>query len=86
MRAHLDLQGGAPAGIMLPIHWGTFNLALHPWEEPAEGTVAAARQAGAPLAVPRPGEPFEPAAAHVHVVEPGERRCSRNGVPIEWQT
>jgi L-ascorbate metabolism protein UlaG (beta-lactamase superfamily) len=62
MRAHLDLQGGAPAGIMLPIHWGTFNLALHPWEEPAEGTVAAARQAGAPLAVPRPGEPFEPAA------------------------
>jgi L-ascorbate metabolism protein UlaG (beta-lactamase superfamily) len=62
MRAHLDLQGGAPAGIMLPIHWCTFNLALHPWEEPAEGTVAAARQARAQIAVPRPGEPFEPAA------------------------
>ncbi|WNE99832.1 MBL fold metallo-hydrolase [Streptomyces luomodiensis] len=61
MRAHVDLQGGDPAkGIMLPIHWGTFNLAPHPWEEPAEGTVTAARAAGANVAVPRPGEPFEP--------------------------
>ncbi|QLH25108.1 MBL fold metallo-hydrolase [Streptomyces sp. Rer75] len=61
MRAHLDLQGGEPSrGIMLPIHWGTFNLAPHPWEEPAEGTVAAARAAGARVAVPRPGQPFEP--------------------------
>ncbi|WP_432039422.1 MBL fold metallo-hydrolase [Streptomyces cucumeris] len=61
MRAHLDLQGGEPArGIMLPIHWGTFNLAPHPWEEPAEGTVTAAEAAGASVAVPRPGLPFEP--------------------------
>lgn len=27
MRAHLDLQGGEPRGVLLPIHWGTFNLA-----------------------------------------------------------
>jgi L-ascorbate metabolism protein UlaG (beta-lactamase superfamily) len=61
MRAHLDLQGGDAAhGVMLPIHWGTFNLAPHPWEEPAEGTVAAARRAGARVAVPRPGQPFQP--------------------------
>jgi L-ascorbate metabolism protein UlaG (beta-lactamase superfamily) len=58
VRAHQDLRGG----LMLPIHWGTFNLAPHPWEEPAEGTVAAARAVGARVAVPRPGEPFEPAA------------------------
>ncbi|MGW2354121.1 MBL fold metallo-hydrolase [Actinacidiphila glaucinigra] len=58
VRAHQDLRGA----IMLPIHWGTFNLAPHPWEEPAEGTVAAALAAGARVAVPRPGEPFEPAA------------------------
>ncbi|GDY57918.1 hypothetical protein SVIO_085410 [Streptomyces violaceusniger] len=45
---------------MLPIHWGTFNLAPHPWEEPAEGTVRAAKEAGATVAVPRPGQPFEP--------------------------
>jgi L-ascorbate metabolism protein UlaG (beta-lactamase superfamily) len=61
MRAHVDLQGGT-GGIMLPIHWGTFNLAPHPWADPAEGTVAAAGVAGARIAVPRPGEPFEPAA------------------------
>lgn len=58
MRAHLDLRGE----VMLPIHWGTFNLAPHPWAEPAEGTVAAARAAGARVALPRPGEPFEPIA------------------------
>ncbi|WKX73352.1 MBL fold metallo-hydrolase [Streptomyces sp. XD-27] len=61
MRAHTDLQGGTPTGIMLPIHWCTFNLAPHPWEEPAEGSVAAAERAGATVAMPRPGQPFEPA-------------------------
>ncbi|MEV4740925.1 MBL fold metallo-hydrolase [Streptomyces sp. NPDC049555] len=62
VRAHTDLQGGdASAGVMLPIHWGTFNLAPHPWEEPAEDSVTAARDAGARLVVPRPGQPFEPA-------------------------
>ncbi|MFE2598682.1 MBL fold metallo-hydrolase [Streptomyces sp. NPDC059396] len=60
MRAHLDLQGGRPSGVMLPIHWGTFNLAPHPWAEPGEGTIAAAAEAGAGIALPRPGEPFEP--------------------------
>ncbi|MEV7423432.1 MULTISPECIES: MBL fold metallo-hydrolase [unclassified Streptomyces] len=60
MRAHLDLQGGRPSGVMLPIHWGTFNLAPHPWAEPGEGTVAAADEAGAGLALPIPGQPFEP--------------------------
>ncbi|MEC4019046.1 MBL fold metallo-hydrolase [Streptomyces sp. H27-D2] len=62
LRTHADLSGGAPAGTMLPIHWGTFNLAPHPWAEPAERTVAAALAAGAKVAVPRPGKPFEPAA------------------------
>jgi L-ascorbate metabolism protein UlaG (beta-lactamase superfamily) len=65
MRAHLDLQGGPEHGPMLPIHWATFNLATHPWAEPGEGTVAAARAVGARAAVPRPGEPFEPTAETV---------------------
>ncbi|MGK5547396.1 MBL fold metallo-hydrolase [Streptomyces sp. URMC 127] len=61
VRAHADLQGGdASRGVMLPIHWGTFNLAPHPWEEPAEGSVAAGGRRGARVAVPRPGLPFEP--------------------------
>lgn len=60
LRAHLDLQGGAPHGVLLPIHWGTFNLAPHAWAEPAEWTREEAEAAGQPLASPRPGEPFEP--------------------------
>ncbi|MFJ8196350.1 MBL fold metallo-hydrolase [Streptomyces sp. NPDC096152] len=60
-RAHLDLQGGPSGGPMLPIHWGTFNLAPHAWAEPGEWTKDAAAQAGHPVALPRPGEPFEPA-------------------------
>ncbi|MFD5428805.1 MBL fold metallo-hydrolase [Streptomyces sp. NPDC127084] len=61
VQAHLDLQGSKPHGVLLPIHWGTFNLSFHAWAEPAEWTVDAAEEAGQPVAVPRPGEPFEPA-------------------------
>ncbi|WP_405989422.1 MBL fold metallo-hydrolase [Streptomyces sp. NBC_00986] len=60
MRAHLDLQGGEPHGVLLPIHWGTFNLALHPWAEPGEWTADEGEAAGQVVATPRPGEPFEP--------------------------
>ncbi|MFC9759008.1 MBL fold metallo-hydrolase [Streptomyces sp. NPDC056921] len=61
VEAHLDLQGRGPHGVLLPIHWGTFSLAFHAWAEPAEWTMDAAAGAGQPIAVPRPGEPFEPA-------------------------
>lgn len=61
VRAHLDLQGGRPHGTLLPIHWGTFNLAPHAWAEPGEWTRDAAGEAGQAVAFPRPGEPFEPA-------------------------
>jgi L-ascorbate metabolism protein UlaG (beta-lactamase superfamily) len=65
MRAHLDLQGGQPHGVMMPIHWATFTLATHPWAAPGEGTVAAGRVTGSRTALPRPGEPFEPTAETV---------------------
>ncbi|WP_409468207.1 MBL fold metallo-hydrolase [Streptomyces sp. HC307] len=61
VQAHLDLQGGGPGGVLLPIHWGTFNLALHAWAEPGEWTKDAAEEVGQAVAFPRPGEPFEPA-------------------------
>ncbi|MCF3961611.1 MBL fold metallo-hydrolase [Streptomyces fuscigenes] len=61
LRAHLDLQGGSPAGVLVPIHWGTFNLAPHAWAEPGEWTKYEAEEAGQAAAFPRPGEPFEPA-------------------------
>ncbi|AVV45794.1 MBL fold metallo-hydrolase [Streptomyces sp. ID05-04B] len=60
MRAHLDLQGGV-AGVMMPIHWATFNLATHAWAEPGEWMKDAGDEVGQAVAIPRPGEPFEPA-------------------------
>ncbi|CAL9389352.1 MBL fold metallo-hydrolase [Streptomyces sp. enrichment culture] len=61
LRAHLDLQGGTPHGVLLPIHWATFNLAPHAWAEPGEWTKYEAEEAGQAVAFPRPGEPFEAA-------------------------
>ncbi|MFD4035163.1 MBL fold metallo-hydrolase [Streptomyces sp. NPDC058637] len=61
VRAHLDLQGNRPHGVLMPIHWGTFNLAPHAWSEPGEWMKDAAEEVGQPVAFPRPGEPFEPA-------------------------
>jgi L-ascorbate metabolism protein UlaG (beta-lactamase superfamily) len=55
--AALDLLG---AKRLLPIHWGTFNLALHAWDEPAETLAALAPSRGVELLMPRLGEPFEP--------------------------
>lgn len=58
VRAH-QLVGGK---LMIPMHWGTFNLAYHDWNEPAERVVAAAAAAGVSIAVPRPGQMVEPAS------------------------
>jgi L-ascorbate metabolism protein UlaG (beta-lactamase superfamily) len=52
VEAHRRLRGG----VLLPIHWGTFVLAPHPWAEPVERLLVAAAEAGVSLAVPRPGE------------------------------
>jgi L-ascorbate metabolism protein UlaG (beta-lactamase superfamily) len=52
----LDLLGG---GVFLPIHWGTFNLAIHAWDEPAETLLHLGRNV--PLVMPRLGAPLEPA-------------------------
>jgi L-ascorbate metabolism protein UlaG (beta-lactamase superfamily) len=61
LQAHLDLQGSQPHGVMMPIHWGTFNLAAHAWAEPGEWTKDVGEEAGQAMAFPCPGEPFEPA-------------------------
>ncbi|MEU8190481.1 MBL fold metallo-hydrolase [Micromonospora carbonacea] len=50
--AHLDLRGG----LLLPVHWATFNLALHDWSEPVDRLWAEAKARDVRLAVPRPGE------------------------------
>jgi hypothetical protein len=43
------------------VHWGTFNLALHPWDEPVETLLQLAPKTSARLILPRLGEPVEPA-------------------------
>lgn len=47
-------------GLLLPVHWGTFNLALHPWQEPAEVVFERAERDGLRVAMPPPGGSFEP--------------------------
>src|SRR6185436_13579844 len=54
----LSLLGG---GSFLPVHWGTFNLAMHAWDEPAETLVRLAPARGVQLVMPQLGEPVEPA-------------------------
>ncbi len=53
----LKLLGG---GAFLPVHWGTFNLAIHAWDEPAETLLALAPKQDAQLVMPRLGAPVEP--------------------------
>ncbi|SFP51229.1 MBL fold metallo-hydrolase [Frateuria terrea] len=52
VRAHQDLRGRW----LLPIHNGTFDLAMHAWYEPFERVAALARARGIALATPMFGE------------------------------
>ena len=47
----------------LPVHWGTFRLATHPWDQPAEVLLELGPKSPTPLLMPRLGEPIEPALA-----------------------
>lgn len=68
-----EMLGG---GTLLPVHWGTFDLALHAWDEPAETLFGLAQQKGARLLTPLLGRPFEP--AHVEAPNPWWRAVSAN--------
>ncbi|MBV8860351.1 MAG: MBL fold metallo-hydrolase [Mycobacterium sp.] len=59
VQAHLDVNGR----LLVPIHWCTFRLAPHPWAEPIERVLAAADAAHVDVAVPKPGQRVDPAAA-----------------------
>ena len=67
VRAHVDVRGG----LLVPVHWGTFNLAFHDWNEPAARVTTAAQKRGVRLVIPRPGEMVEPTAPPVPA-------------PVEW--
>ncbi len=52
VQQHQDLRGD----IMVPLHWATFDLALHPWYEPIERTLTAARETDVQVITPIIGE------------------------------
>ncbi|WP_257451361.1 MBL fold metallo-hydrolase [Archangium lipolyticum] len=61
----LELLGG---GAFLPVHWGTFNLAIHAWDDPAETLLRLGQEQRVRLVMPKPGMPVEP--SRVEGVEP----------------
>src|SRR5690606_14019010 len=64
LKAHALLGGGA----FLPVHWGTFALAMHDWDEPVERLLQMAPAQGVSLLMPCMGEAVEP--AHAPAVRP----------------
>ena len=72
--AHLDAE------TFLPIHWGTFRLAMHPWDQPAEVLYQQGSKGRARLVMPQLGEPVEPAHAS-GTVDPWWRSVDRVGAP-----
>ena len=51
VRVHRDVRGKQ----MLPVHWATFNLGYHDWDEPIKRTLDAAASNGVQLVVPKLG-------------------------------
>ncbi|MCO1653502.1 MBL fold metallo-hydrolase [Pseudonocardia sp. S2-4] len=56
--AHRALRGG----LLVPIHWATFDLGFHTWSEPVERVRRAAAEAGVGLGLPRPGQRLDATA------------------------
>lgn len=50
--AHSDVRGG----LLIPVHWCTYVLALHDWAEPVDRVWREAKARSVALAIPRPGE------------------------------
>lgn len=53
VQASLDLK----AKVFLPIHWGKFTLALHPWKDPIERVMKRSEVLNAKITTPKIGEP-----------------------------
>lgn len=52
VQVHRDVR----ARRMFPVHWSTFNLAYHDWDEPIRRTLAETTRVGVDLVTPRVGE------------------------------
>jgi L-ascorbate metabolism protein UlaG (beta-lactamase superfamily) len=53
VQASVDLK----ARVLLPVHWGKFSLALHPWNEPVKRILAKAGELNVKVTTPLIGEP-----------------------------
>jgi hypothetical protein len=60
VQAHEDLRGQW----LMPIHNGTFDLAMHGWQDPFERVLALSDARGIALTTPRMGERLDLAAPH----------------------
>jgi len=58
-RAFEAMGGNERSGLLMPIHWGLFNLALHAWRQPIRRLTEIASEKGWKLWSPRPGAPTE---------------------------
>jgi len=56
VQAHRLVKGN----MLLPVHWGLFQLAQHGWTEPVERVLAAASCYDINILTPKPGQSFEP--------------------------
>jgi L-ascorbate metabolism protein UlaG (beta-lactamase superfamily) len=73
LKAHAML-----GGVFMPVHWGTFALAMHAWDQPAEGLLDLAPRSDAELLMPILGQPAEP--AHGQIVKPWWREVDSASV------
>ena len=65
-------------GVFMPVHWGTFSLAMHAWDQPAERLLELAPRTDAQLLMPLLGQPVEP--AHAEAVKPWWREIENSAV------
>lgn len=60
VQAAVDLR----ARLLLPVHWGKFSLALHPWDEPVKRVLEKAKELDMKVTTPMIGEPVILGEAH----------------------
>ncbi len=52
-RYQISLKGN----LLLPIHWGTFNIGIHAWTDPIERMIKTATEKSVKFAAPMHGQP-----------------------------
>ncbi len=54
VKAGIDLKSKK----IIPIHWGAFKLAMHPWNEPAIEVLKESKEKNIIVEIPKIGEPI----------------------------